>query len=192
MNSQINSIVKRSYYELRKLGQIRDYLDTNSTKALASACILSRLDYCNSILAGAPDELLNKLQMVQNNAARLVLKRSKREHVTPLLKELHWLPIKSRIDFKLAMLCFKSIKCGGPVYLENLLTPHTSSRPIRTNYLNTFNIPSINLKTYGDRAFTFIGPSVWNSLANDLRSADTLSIFKRNLKTYLFKKYFEA
>ena len=192
MNSQINSIVKRSYYELRKLGQIRDYLDTNSTKVLASSCILSRLDYCNSILAGAPDEMLNKLQMVQNNAARLVLKKSKREHITPLLKELHWLPIKSRIDFKLALLCFKSTKCGGPAYLENLLIPHTSSRPIRRNYLNTFDIPSINLKTYGGRAFTFTGPSVWNSLPDDLRSAGTLNTFKRNLKTYLFKKYFRT
>ena len=192
MDSQISNVCRASYFEIRKLGQLRDYLDVNSTKIIASSCVLSRLDYCNSILAGCTDDSLKKLQKVQNNAARLVLKKPKRDHITPLLNQLHWLPIKSRIKYKLATLCFKSTKCDGPLYLNKLLTPHTAIRPLRAEHRNTFEIPVTKLSTYGDRAFSHTGPSVWNALPYDLRNMSNFESFKKHLKTHLFREHFNS
>ena len=189
MDSHVNNIIKITYLELRKLGQIRSYLDLNSTKILASACILSRLDYCNSLLSNVSEENLNKLQMVQNNAARLVYRMSKKEHVTPLLHELHWLPVKARIEYKIATMCFKSLNGHGPMYLNQLLTPYEPQRQLRSSNLNKLVIPKTNLKTYGDRAFTSTGPSVWNCLPEHLKHTTDFESFKRNLKTYLFREY---
>lgn len=176
------------YDLIRKLGQLRDYLDINSIKTIASSCILSRLDYCNSVLAGCPQDSLRKLQKVQNNAARLVLKKSKMEHITPLLNQLHWLPISSRIQYKLATICFKTTKCNGPSYLNEILATHTAARPLRSKYKNTFTVPSTKLSTYGDRAFSHTGPKAWNALPDDIRNLDNFDLFKKHLKTYLFKK----
>ena len=147
MNSHVSNTVRASYYEIRKLGQLRDYLDLNSTKTIASSCILSRLDYCNSVLAGSSQDLIQKLQKVQNNAARLVLKKSRREHISPLLKQMHWLPVQSRIEYKLATICFKTSKCNGPSYLSEILTTHTATRPLRAKYTNTFLVPQTKLST---------------------------------------------
>ena len=190
MDSQINKVVRSTYLEIRKLGQLRDYIDVASAKTIASSCILSRLDYCNSILAGSSDDKLQKLQKVQNNAARLVLRRPKHDHITPLLNELHWLPIKSRITYKLATMCFKITKCNGPSYLNDLLIPHTANRPLRSKQNNTFVIPKTKLSTYGDRAFSHAGPSVWNKLPDDMRSMTDFNVFKKSLKTQLFKELF--
>ena len=111
MDSHISHVCRASYFEIRKLGQLRDYLDTNSSKIIASSCVLSRLDYCNSILASCPEEGLKKLQKVQNNAARLVLKKSKREHITPLLYELrlYYLTVKCGFIMGLWLLRFLTI-----------------------------------------------------------------------------------
>ena len=108
MDSHVNQISKVSYLKIRRLGHLRSYLDINEASALASAFILSGLDYCNSLLAGLPNDKLQKLQRIQNSAARLVLGRLKYVHATPMLRELHWLPIKARIEYKLALTCFKS------------------------------------------------------------------------------------
>ena len=156
----MNSIVKMAYLELRKLGQIRSYLDIDSTKTLACAFILSRIDYCNSLLINVSEHNLNKLQMVQNNATRLIYKVSKREHVTPLLHELHWLPVRARIEYKIAITCFKSRYCLGPMYLNTLVSPYNPPRDLRSSKKNTLCVPETKLKTYGDRAFTSAGPSL--------------------------------
>ena len=126
MDSYVNQISKVSYLEIRRLGHLRSYLDINEASALASALILSRLDYCNSLLAGLPNDKLQKLQRIQNSAAKLVLGRSKYDHATPMLRELHWLPIKARIEYKLALTCFKSKSDNYPSYISDLLVPfHT-------------------------------------------------------------------
>ena len=135
--------------------------------ALASAFILSRLDYCNSLLAGLPNDKLQNLQRIQNSAARLVLGRSKYDHATPMLRELHWLPIKARIEYKLALTCFKSKSGNYPSYISDLLVPYTPTRSLRSSSSNNFSIPRIHLKGFGERAFTFSGPSVWNALPQE-------------------------
>ena len=101
MGSFVGSLSKSLYFQLRRIGLVRKYLNEETTKTLVTSLILSRLDYCNSLLAGLNNKYLNRLQVIQNNAARLITRSKKRDHVTPLLKELHWLPVKERIIFKI-------------------------------------------------------------------------------------------
>ena len=102
MQQHISSVCRAAYLELRRIASIRTYLTQSASAQLVSSAIASRLDYCNSILAGLPLKQISRLQRVQNNAAKLVLVKSKYDHVTPLLQELHWLPIKFRPQYKIA------------------------------------------------------------------------------------------
>ena len=187
-NLGVNQISKVSYLEIRRLGHLRFYLDINEASALASAFILSRLDYCNSLLAGLPNDKLQKLQRIQNSAARLVLGRSKYDHATPMLRELHWLPVKARIEYKLALACFESKSGNYPSYISDLLVPYTPSRSLRSSSSNNFSIPRLHLKGFGERAFTFSGPSVWNALPQELKSCSTLGHFKKTNENTLIQK----
>ena len=99
--NHISSLCRICYLELRRISAIRHLLTQDATKTLVCAFILSRLDYCNSLLAGCPRYLIQKLQKIQNNAARLVVKRSRTCHVSPLLLDLHWLTVERRIHYKL-------------------------------------------------------------------------------------------
>ena len=110
MSEHILSISKAIYCEIRRLKQISHFVTSEcSLKKLASSFILSRLDYCNSLFINLPKKDIYQLQKLQNYAARTILKRPTREHATPLLKELHWLPIHARIDYKVAILVFKCL-----------------------------------------------------------------------------------
>ena len=189
MEHQINQKIRIMYGELRKIGCMKSYLSDDAIKKLVVTSVISRLDSCNSLLIGIPVETINKLQKIQNNAARLVLKRSSYEHSTPLLRYLHWLPVKARIEYKIATFCFRSLDSTSPSYISDLLTPYTPSRALRSQDSKLISVPRSNLRTYGDRAFTYSGPTVWNSLPLSLRTAKSFNIFKSQLKTYLFNKY---
>ena len=112
---------------------IRHFLSTSATKTLVCSFVLSRLDYCNSLLAGCPQYLIDKLQRVQSNAARLVLRARRRDHATPLLSSLHWLPIHSRIRYKICSLTYTSLFDSVPIYLSDLLELYHPSRPLRSS-----------------------------------------------------------
>ena len=175
---------------MRKISCIRKYLSVSATKTLMSAFALSRLDYCNSLLAGLPDNKIMKLQRAQNNAARIVLRKRKRDHATPLLQQLHWLPKRARIEYKIAVLCYLCRNATAPVYLSDLLHTYTPTRTLRSSDAGHLIVPRIRLNTYGKRSFSYIAPTVWNSLPLALRTSSSSSSFKSNLKTFLFRKYF--
>ena len=189
MESQVNHVFKISYLELRRLAHLRPYLNMDSMKKLVSAFVLSRLDYCNTLFAGLSNDTITKLQRIQNNAARLVLKKPKRHHLSPLLKDLHWLPIKARIDYKVALLCFKCLNNKAPAYIKDLIVPYTPARMLRSSSSNLLSTPRVSSKKYGERAFTFSGPQIWNSHPENIRSEEGLEKSKKSLKTYLFRKY---
>ncbi len=107
MKEHVTSLCRSSYFHLRKTASIRPYLSDESTAQLVSSLTLSRLDYCNSTLSGLPSSSLNRLQKVQNNAARLDLHKRKSDLITPLLEKLHWLPVEDRIHYKIAILAFR-------------------------------------------------------------------------------------
>ena len=131
-----------------------------------------------------------KLQVVQNNAARMIYKKSKKTHVSPLLKELHWLPCEKRISYKLATICYKCIHDDAPSYLKDLLHVYSPSRTLRSSSDTTrLIVPKMNLMTYGERAFVYSAPKVWNALPQSLRDLKSLDLFKRHLKTFLFSEH---
>ena len=178
-------ICRSAYAELRRISSIRHLLTVNATKTLACAFILSKLDYCNCLLSGSPQYILDKLQKVQNSAARLVLKSRKHDHIQPLLRNLHWLPIRSRIEYKISTLCFNTFIDSSPDYLSQLLTVYTPSRQLRSS--SDTRILRMKTKSFGQRSFSFTGPPQWNSLPYEIRHSVSAPAFKSALKTHLFK-----
>ena len=189
-SSHVNALIRTMYCELRKIGKICHLINTDCATLLVSSLVLSKLDYCNSLLAVLPSKKLKKLQTVQNNAARLVFKKSKRDSPIPLLETLHWLPVEKRISCKLATMCHKCIYGNAPSYLTNILQLYTPSRHLRSSLDSKILVtPRLKLKTIGDRSFSFCGPKTWNSLPKDLRETASFDTFKRQLKIFLFKSW---
>jgi len=129
MKQHVSKVAAVCFYHLRRLRQIRRPVGTEVTVRLVLALITSRLDYCNSLLAGVPQSTLNVLQRVQNAAARLIFNLGPRDHVSDSLIELHWLPIHWRIQYKLNVLMHGIITGKCPDYLRTIVQPVTSSHP---------------------------------------------------------------
>ena len=181
---------KLSSLQITTLGKIRKFLNTDTTKSAIVSLVTSRLDYCNGLLCGITDELLCRLQKVQNNAARVVSGSRKYDHITPVLKNLHWLPIRKRIMFKILFLTFKCMQGCALPYLRELLVKQANTRTLRSNIKNLLQIPLTNLKRFGDRAFCAYAPLLWNELPDNTKAADSVQNFKKQLKTLLFRKEF--
>lgn len=187
MHQHIQTVCKNAHYHLRRIGEIRQFLTTEATECLVHAFITSRLDYANSLLSGLPSRLTRNLQVIQNTAARIVTKTRKTAHISPVLQNLHWLPVTSRITFKILLLVFKAINNLGPTYLGELLAPHEPPRTLRSCSQGLLRVPTTRLITCGDRAFSKMGPVLWNALPRKLRHIQQINTFKQCLKTYLFQ-----
>ena len=167
---------------------IRRYLDKFSVERLVHAFVSSRLDYCNSLLFGLPERDISKLQRVQNAAARLVVKCKKQDHMKPILRDLHWLPVQQRIWYKIALLTFKALHGMAPKYVSDLVEEYKPSRSLRSSSKFLLRPQMLTkTKTYGDRAFATSAPHVWNKLPLSLRAISNPNIFKSRLKTHYFK-----
>ena len=155
------------------------------------AFISSRLDYCNSLFTCLDKKDLCRLQTVQNSAARLLTHTSKRAHITPVLASLHWLPVKFRIHFKILVLTFRALQGQAPPYISDLIQLRTSSRSLRSTGQRFLVAPRTHFKTRGDRSFQAVAPRLWNSLPPSVRCLDSVTNFKTQLKTLLFKEAFQ-
>ena len=186
----VSRTARSCYMHLHQISQIRPCLTDETAATLVRSLIFSKLDYANSLLFGLPDQLVNKLQMVQNNAARLVMGKRKSDHVTPLLKSLHWLPIKFRIEYKINLITYKALHGQAPEYISSLLQEYKPTRPLRSSSMGLLQEKRARLKRSGDRAFSICAPRLWNNLPCHVRFCDTTESFKKALKTYLFRKAF--
>ena len=168
MKAHILNIVRTANMELRRISSICHLLTTEATATLISAFVLSRLDYCNSLLYGCPQHLLNRLQKVQNSAARLILRVPKTDHISPHLASLHWLPISSRIQYKISSICYNCLNSTAPDYLTDLLTIYKPARQLRSSSdTSILSIPTVRIQSFGQRSFSHSAPSVWNTLPCD-------------------------
>ena len=187
MSKQISHVMKCVYLDLKRIGHIRHFISVDIAQMLATSLIMSRLDYCNSILTGITHDLMKKLKVAQNNAARVVLRRKKRDHASPLLTKLHWLPVEKRIIYKIATLSHRCLNGLAPSYLSELLTPYTPSRQLRSSSGTTrLIVPRTKYRVFGERRFACFAPKIWNSLPKSIREAKTVTAFKRASKTHLF------
>ena len=134
--------------------------------------------------------MIHRLQLVQNAAARLLTGSRKFNHITPILASLHWLPISFRIDFKIALITFKALHGLAPSYISELIERYVPPRELRSSAKGLLTVPVCNYVTKGQRAFVFRAPTLWNSLPEELRLADSLARFKTLLKTYLYRSAF--
>ena len=183
----MNKLCQLAYLEIRRIGSIRQYLSVEATKTLVSSLVLSGLDYCNALLTGSPQVLLDKIQRVINCSARLIYKAPKSALITNLLFDLNWLPINSWIQYKIDFTWFHIVSGTAPPYLSELLHLYSPSRSLRSaSDTLIFRVPRVCRRTLGERSFQYIGPVIWNSLSFSVRHAMSLSSLKSKLKTHLF------
>ncbi|CAJ1053038.1 RNA-directed DNA polymerase from mobile element jockey [Xyrichtys novacula] len=187
-SSHIQQISRTAFFHLRNISKIRRILSQSDAEKLVHAFVTSRLDYCNSLLSGCSSKSLRTLQLVQNAAARVLTRTSRREHISPVLASLHWLPIKYRIEFKILLVTYKALNGQAPSYLDELVIPYFPSRPLRSQSAGLLVVPNVSKSSVGGRAFSYQAPLLWNHLPLEVRGADTLSTFKSRLKTFLFDK----
>ena len=121
MNAHVSNIARTCYFELRHLASIRRFLTSTATATLVSAFVLSRIDYCNSLLFGSTLDTTSHLQLMQNYAARVILCLPKSSSITAHLKSLHWLPVNARSTYKIACLCNHCHSCTAPSYVADML-----------------------------------------------------------------------
>ena len=124
---------------------------------------------------------------MQNAAARVVTLSPKFCHITPVLANLHWLSIYLRIEFKILIITCKPLHGLAPAYIKDLIQSYLPARDLRSSKKNLLVVPAFNKDSYGRRAFSVVAPLLWNSLRQHIRNAESLDIFKRQLKTVLFK-----
>ena len=181
----ISQVCASCFYHIRDLRRIRRHLNLDNAKSLATALVTSRLDYCNSLLYGAAEKHIQKLQRVQNCLARVVTRSPPLTRSQPLLRSLHWLPVHYRLSYKVRLLTFKTLHSEQPSYLRDMLAVVSPTRSLRSNKGMVLSVPKVKTKT-GARAFSSCAPALWNSLPLRLRSAPSVTTFRKHLKTYLF------
>ena len=189
--NHISHVTKTAFFHLRNIAKLRNMLPVPDAEKLVHAFMTSRLDYCNALLGGCPASSINKLQVVQNAAARVLTRSRKYDHITPILQSLHWLPIKFRISYKILLLTYKALNGLAPAYLTSLLPRYNPSRSLRSQNAGLLIVPRIAKSTKGGRAFSHLAPKLWNSLPDNVRGSDTLPLFKSRLKTHLFGQAFK-
>ena len=121
-------------------------------------------------------------------AARVITFTPRREHISPVLRSLHWLPIHRRIEFKILLLVYLCLHDNAPQYLADMLTTHAVTRSLRSTDKQLLVVPRSKLKRHGDRSFNVVAPVLWNSLPECMKSSSSVASFKRTLKTFLFRQ----
>ena len=177
LQKHITNICRSVNMHIRKINSIRRYLSNTAVRTLVQSIVIARLDYCNSVCVGLPMNRLQQVQLVQNSAARVISQTKRYTSITPILNELHWLPINKRCQFKILLLTFKSLNCCAPEYLCDMLNFYMSNRYLRSTAFTS-------LVPYRNRSIRLgkplIGTSAakwWNELPWNIQRADSITMF---------------
>ena len=189
MKPHISNVIRSSAFQLRNISRIRKYLSRDATEQIIHSFITSRLDNNNALLYGLPVNELYCLQKIQNTAARILTFSRKSYHITPILKELHWLPVNQRIVFKLLMIVYKCINNIAPSSLSELLSQYSPTPTLRSGNKQLLQETKSN-RSWGDRSFAIAAPRLWNELPFNIRTAKSITVFKKQLKTHLMSETF--
>ena len=167
MDVQVRHVCSCVWHKLYNIGKIRHYFTVDQTKMVVHACVTSKLGSNNTLLYGISKRLGNGLQLVQNAAAKLITRMKKFDRVTPLLEELHWLPVEYHMIFEMMLICFKALHGTGPLYIKDMLTIAKPKGGYNFQWSKDTLLleqPSTRLMTYGDRSFSAAAPRHWNKL----------------------------
>ena len=193
MENQVNRMCRNAYFNLRNISKIRNSLDKNTAKTAINALVTPHLDYGNGLLYGICKRLENKLQVAQNSAVRVITGLKKHDHITKHRKDLHWLPINARIQYKLLTTIWKALNDQAPEYIKHLIKrKQAPNYDLRANKKTLLNLPqSEGVNSIEDRALSMSAPILWKDIPENVKTASTLESFKRGLKTYLFSKHYK-
>ena len=195
-NAQINHVCKCGFNLLRNLRRLSGKLTSTSLKIqIVQACILTHIDYCNSLYINLPDVQIKKLQRLINSSIRYIynIRLSDDYSITQLMQKCHFLPIRARLEFKSNLLVFKCLNGTSPNYLAELVHIKTSLNSLRINNDKfLLELPKLYSNCQKNRSFSQSAPDIWNALPLHIRQTDNLNMFKSKLKTYLYSKYFDA
>uniref|UniRef100_A0A803TXA5 Reverse transcriptase domain-containing protein n=1 Tax=Anolis carolinensis TaxID=28377 RepID=A0A803TXA5_ANOCA len=161
LEPQVSAMARGAFAQLRLVRQLRPYLGKSDLATVVYALVTSRLDYCNALYVGLPLKTARKLQLVQRAAARLIMGAAYRERTTPLLSQLHWLPICYRAQFKVLVLTYKALNGSGPTYLSERISSYEPTRTLRSSGEALLSIPpasQVQLVGTRDRAFSVVAP----------------------------------
>ena len=153
MEKHVATVTKSCYHHIRSISKIRRYITVDACHSLIQATVTSRLDYGNVLLHNLPKALLRSLQMVQHASARLITGTSRRSHITPVLVELHWLPVEYRSAYKVLLYTYKSLHGETPSYISDLIEEYKPTRSLRSASQCLLKVPSARTVTYGSRSF---------------------------------------
>ena len=187
MTTQVTKMCQAAWFQLRNIRSVRSSLTQEATLRLVCSLVMPRLDYGNISLYGISEGLLDKLQKAQNAAARLVVKCLRSDHITPHLRDLHWLPVRSRIKYKILVTTYRALHNEAPAYISEMLSPYIPPRTLRSTNTSLLTVPTTHTK-HGDRAFSCAAPRLWNELPISIKNCPSTSTFKQSVKTYLFNR----
>ena len=185
--------MRSCFAALRQLRSVRRCLPQQALLTLIRALIISKVDYCCSLLVGVSGHLLDRLQSVLNAAARFVFFARRSEHITPLLRDLHWLRVPERIQFRLCVLAYRCLNGTAPSYLADSIcrvADVEGRRHLRSSATTTVIVPPVRRSTLGDRSFPVTAPRAWNRLPSAVRASPSLITLRRELKTFLYHSSF--
>lgn len=186
MADHVNNVAGVCYGLMRSLRRIFKWIPSTARLPLVQGLVVSRLDYGNALFMSISEDLLTRLQVLQNTAAQLVLDLPSRTSSAPTLAKLYWLHIRKRIQFKVACLTHKILSGFGPRYLAQKLNKYAPVRPLRSMENRLLTVPRIWTARNGGRSFSYCAPSLWNSLPLALRLETDHGKFRKSLKTFLF------
>jgi hypothetical protein len=193
LEQHVNQICRTAYMHIRNIWKIRKFITTDAAKSLVQGLIISHLDYCNSLLHNLPYKIIHKLQRVQNMSARLIVKAQWFDDMTPIRKELHWLPIARRCEYKLLVYVYMAVNGSVPTYLSDMLEVYKPTRALRSQSGKIYIRPSkIKQVTYGERYFGWSAAVLWNSIPQKVQRSPSVASFKKALKTHLFNLEYPA
>ena len=193
LRSHITRLTGACFRDLRQARAIRRSVTTDASRMLISSTVLSRIDYCNCIFSELPDFNLDRLQQVMNAAARVISRRRKYDHKADVLQDLHWLRVPQRIEFKLCLMVYKALHNLAPSYLAELCIPVTAvaaRQQLRSSSTGILVVPKPRSE-FGKCAFAFAGPYAWNNLPETIKSLTSVAVFKKHLKTHLFRQCYD-
>ena len=187
---QIDSVVKTCNFHIRNLYLIRNFINRNNLLSLVHSLIVSKIDYCNSLLVGLPKVTLKKVQSILNRAARLIYSLPPQVPTTPFLTKLHWLPVKARVEFKICLITFRALKFNQPLYIreflrlppvESVMSLRSSDDPYHLHVPRT-----VGESNFANCSFSYVAPRLYDKLPPSLKQVESVDTFKKQLRSFFF------
>ena len=189
MSQHVSRVVQSCNYQLVNMLRIAGKLNKKQKTQLVNSLIHSKIDYCSALLIGLKDKDVKRLQKLQNSATRFVHGKRSRRGVTDLRKKSHFLPVRHRIEYKICMMVYKSLNNGTPGYISEMLQrrkPKPMSLRVDCDMTRLEEVHSKYIYKTTEKAFSIAAPRIWNRLPKEIRTIETLPMFKKALKTHMF------